>query len=385
MKNIMILTSNAGGAHLSVAKALKSAFEKHYSEKTTVTIVQLGNFAPLNDILSDEGYKFIVQAAPALYKLGYDIADSNAKDALKRNLKKVNKGMPALKAELKRSNINAKFKKLVDKYQPDIVIGAYYLATSFALYTKAQYGYSYKVMQINCDFNVNYQYYKLSYDAFVCMSDLDKEMMTSVGIPEEKIHMLGLPIQEQLIAPHNKQYIYEKYNIPQNKTILVMGGAFGPKLEKLVKILVSGLSEYNILVACSANERLKEKLTKLTAKAPNLFPFGFIDVADFGGFMELADLVISKCGASSITELMAKQIPVMLFNPIPGQEEDNKDYMLNKGLCFFSPNYKTIIPDIRIALKDEFALKRVKEAMKHYHKPNAAKNIADLAMHLIEE
>ena len=385
MKKIMILTSNAGGGHMSITRAIKGAFDKHYKDSCEVTVVQLGNFAPLNDVLSDEGYKLAVNAVPSLYKFGYDVADNNGLNELKRNLKQLNKGKPSLVVEYKRTGPNARFRKLVEKHQPDVIIGAYYIATSFALYTKAQYGYKYKVMQINCDFNVNYQYYKFSYDAIVCMSDLDKETMLSVGIPEEKIYMVGYPIQEQLLTIRDKKYMCEKYNLLSSKNILVMGGGFGHKLEKLVKLLVASITDYNIIVMCASNEKLLAKLTKLQSLAPNLFPFGFIDVTDVGGFMDISDIVVSKCGGNSITEFMAKQLPVMLFNPIPGQEEDNKDYLLNKGLCFYSPDYESLIVNLKTALKDEFALNRMKEAMRHYYKPNAAKKIADLALKLIDE
>ncbi len=75
---------------------------------------------------------------------------------------------------------------------------------------------------------------------------------------------------------------------------------------------------------------------------------------------------------------MASGVPIIAINPIPGQEEENAEFLERNNLAIWikkEDNIKEVLEDI---IKDEEKLKSLKENVKKFAKPNSAKNICDI-------
>ena len=85
-----------------------------------------------------------------------------------------------------------------------------------------------------------------------------------------------------------------------------------------------------IVVVCGRNEELKEALEKLAVTDRHRVKIlGFTKEVD--QLMACADLVISKPGGLTTSECLARGLPMVIVNPIPGQEGRNSDYLLESG------------------------------------------------------
>ena len=141
---------------------------------------------------------------------------------------------------------------------------------------------------------------------------------------------VGNPIREEILA-NNSQKAYEKYNLPcQKPIVLVVGGSSGAKAinDFIFNNLDRLLQEYEILHICGS------KHTNDIRKP------GYIQV-DFEPDMSLcysiANLAISRCGANTAFELLARNIPT-LFIPLSkkasrGDQIDNAKYFSSQSLC----------------------------------------------------
>ena len=119
-------------------------------------------------------------------------------------------------------------------------------------------------------------------------------------------------------------------------------------------------------------------------KAPvdNVKVFGFIDNVDV--LMDAADCIITKPGGLTTTEAMSKNLPMILVNPIPGQEDRNQEFFLNSGLALAVTKTFTIDEALYYLFNQPGRLELIKSEMKKLAKPDSSMNIALFAKKLSE-
>ena len=204
--------------------------------------------------------------------------------------------------------------------------------------------------------------------------------------PAEKIIMTGNPVRQNVLETSitvedaRKQFGLE----PDKKTILLVGGSLGARtinesvLNNLDKIANSGIQfiwQTGKYYSASIKEKMKGK------EIPNLKVMDFI--SDMGAAYKAADLVISRAGASSISEFCLIGKPVILV-PSPNVAEDhqtkNAMALVNKDAAIFvkdSEAPEVLIDKAISTVNDEQKLNSLSENIKKLGLKNSADVIAD--------
>ena len=204
--------------------------------------------------------------------------------------------------------------------------------------------------------------------------------------PAEKIIMTGNPVRQNVLETSitvedaRKQFGLE----PDKKTILLVGGSLGARtinesvLNNLDKIANSGIQfiwQTGKYYSASIKEQMKGK------EIPNLKVMDFI--SDMGAAYKAADLVISRAGASSISEFCLIGKPVILV-PSPNVAEDhqtkNAMALVNKDAAIFvkdSEAPEVLIDKAISTVNDEQKLNSLSENIKKLGLKNSADVIAD--------
>jgi processive 1,2-diacylglycerol beta-glucosyltransferase len=118
---------------------------------------------------------------------------------------------------------------------------------------------------------------------------------------------------------------------PSRLTILLMGGGFGwGPLEGMLEVVLELPPNVQALVIAGRNERLRARLTELArGQEGRVKVHGFTDQVDL--FMAASDLLVGKSGGLTSSEAMARGIPLVVYRPIPGQEERKCDFLQESG------------------------------------------------------
>ena len=204
--------------------------------------------------------------------------------------------------------------------------------------------------------------------------------------PAEKIIMTGNPVRQNVLETSitvedaRKQFGLE----PDKKTILLVGGSLGARtinesvLNNLDKIANSGIQfiwQTGKYYSASIKEQMKGK------EIPNLKVMDFI--SDMGAAYKAADLVISRAGASSISEFCLIGKPVILV-PSPNVAEDhqtkNAMALVNKDAAIFvkdSEAPEVLIDKAISTVNDEQKLNSLSENIKKLGLKDSADVIAD--------
>jgi processive 1,2-diacylglycerol beta-glucosyltransferase len=218
-------------------------------------------------------------------------------------------------------------------------------------------------------------------DYYVVPSREACERYMKEGIPERSIKIFGIPIRMKFAEHADPRHIAKKLGLDLNiPTILIMGGGqgLGP-MKEAVKSLVRLKRSLQLIVICGTNVKLVnwiKKIRRRTAKKIIFYDYaGNVDE-----LMEVSTLIVSKPGGMTTSECLAKGLPMVIVDPIPGQEERNSQFLVNCGIAIRVDDKRHIAREINALLNNPKQLAGMKQAALKNGKPMAAENIARLIL-----
>ena len=202
-------------------------------------------------------------------------------------------------------------------------------------------------------------------------------------MPSDKIRVYGIPISPKFSLKHNREELVKKFGLnPSRPIILAMGGGqgLGP-LNKIVSAFKKMRINSQLAVVAGSNKKLYRKLErKAKSYSKKIFLYGFINNID--ELMEIANIIITKAGGLTTAEAFCKGLPMVIIKPLPGQEEINTTYFLNKGAAVKITDDKLILQFLQDLLSNPSMLKAMREAALKISKPYASLDIGKLILEL---
>lgn len=327
MKKILIFYASYGGGHLNAAKSIKQCLD-NYNDCNTELIDCMKYVNKPIEKITTAAYREMAKKVPWAWGKIYE-------DSQKGPLAHIST----------RSNIifAIKLLKLLREKQPDIIISTHPFGSQMCSYLKRKGKINAKIATIMTDFSPHDQWLvgHEHTDYFFVAHDRMKQYLISKNIPENKVFATGIPISSSFLKDYNKKEILDEFKLEENKkTILFFGGGeFGLGKTKTIQIfenLVRNFNDIQVIAIAGKNEKMKlhfetivkelnkqktVKILEYTNKVPEL--------------MAISDLVISKPGGLTTSESLACNLPMIIINPIPGQEEENAEFLEEKGTAIW--------------------------------------------------
>jgi len=201
------------------------------------------------------------------------------------------------------------------------------------------------------------------------------------GISRDSIKTLGIPIRMKFAENTGRDKIANKLGLGLNiPTILIMGGGqgLGP-MKEAVKSLVVLKRPLQLIVICGTNVKLVNWIKKVQRKTTKKIIF-YDYASNVDELMEVSTLIVSKPGGMTTSECLAKGLPMVIVDPIPGQEERNSQFLVNQGIAIRVDEKRHIAREIDMLLNNPKQLEAMKQAALKNGKPMAAENIARLIL-----
>jgi processive 1,2-diacylglycerol beta-glucosyltransferase len=220
-------------------------------------------------------------------------------------------------------------------------------------------------------------------DLYVVADEEAGEVVAKLGVPEEKIHPTGIPIDPAFEEPADANGVRRdvlKLEDDDLPLVLVMGGGLGGgDLEKTVSLLFEASAAVHLVVLCGSNDRSRERLERKAAMEGHSATFlAFTDrVRDL---MAGTTALVTKPGGMSCTEALASGLPQILYHPIPGQEEDNAAAMVRYGAGVAVGRTDEILGETLKVLTGPDHRRRMVESARAAHRPHSARSAAGLIL-----
>ncbi len=218
-----------------------------------------------------------------------------------------------------------KLLQMVEKHRPDVIVFTHPFPGCAAAALRRRRRLSLPTASVLTDFAVHRLWVHQEIDLyFVACQEMKKELV-ALNIPGDRIHVTGIPVAADFAGPP------ARCRPDREPSVLIMGGGLGlGAIEQAITDLAAVGRRLHITALAGANEALRRRLSAAAANSPHSIEvLGFTDrIRDL---MAEAALLITKPGALTCSEALATGAPLILLNPLPGQEEENAAYLVSRG------------------------------------------------------
>lgn len=373
-RNWLFFYLKTGGGHLSPARALKDSVESQHGGEVNVHLVDglEGAIKPAHWVIED-GYRVSINYAKWIFEMLYAFNKVEFFGQLS------NKMVAWVSNEI--------VKEQISLHQPDQIVVFHYFLIQPVYDTLAALGMDIPVTVVVTDpYTAHPIWFLNKRPDFIVFSPQLKEQLIDKGLNPEKVHHFPQIIQprfEKQTDTATRNIWMKKHGlVPGRKTILIFGGGDGLKnghlvLKKLTRLSVPA----NVIIVCGRNlvmYQLAQKIAESPGRA-HIKVFGFVDFMH--ELLGVAHIVISKCGASALAEiLISKKIPVVI-DYIWEQEKGNVDFILENRLGFYQPNPAKVLVLVEELLTDDQLLSSYQKRIENLNYRNGVYDIADFLMH----
>ncbi|RCK76491.1 MAG: Monogalactosyldiacylglycerol synthase [Ignavibacteriae bacterium] len=274
-----------------------------------------------------------------------------------------------------------KYLQTIIKLKPDAIICTHFLPYVSISEELRKEKFNVPIFAATTDFDIHTMWIDPIVEKYFVYHEESKKRLVFKGITENKISITGIPILPEFNKNLNKKSIRKKLSLePDNFTILVLSGGFGVgKISNIVKHINNQLQKierrkFNLLVVCGKNKKLMNKISKMD------YPFNvkakiFSFVENIHDLMDASNILISKSGGLTSSEAMAKGLPMLIIDPIPGQEVQNANLITQAGAGWKAINVKDLCYRLNQVIEKPEILKYAVRATKNLARGDAAENI----------
>lgn len=395
---IIILSASTGGGHITAANCVRDYLIKNGDEAIVVDTLEY--ISPILNKTVVEIYELLATKHPSLWKMIYNSTN-------KKTLNKVVFGTNNL--------ISKKLIPLVNSQKPDVIISTHPFATEMISHLKSLNLINIPLICIMTDYAPHRTWISPNVDHYVIANDDMTLPMIDMGVPEDKIHSFGIPVDDDFFSKKDKKEELAKIGLNDDlPTILIMAGSCGfANAEKIFTSLQTLCDvDFQIIVITGKNKKLYENLERLIAgkriKKIDKF-FSKIHLSSFpikhfkiirkirrnkvkvtkptklifytnevNKYMVASDLIITKPGGLTVSEALACNLPMALFGAIPGQEEENENFLVNKNMAIKLNGSEDIASAIKSLILNPQKLNFLKSNCKNFDKSGCLKSIFEL-------
>lgn len=372
MKKILILYAAYGGGHYSAANSIKKYLDEHFEVETEIIdCIQYINKV-LNK-LTTEAYKEMARKAPSLWGKVYSNSQSGLLGHVSSRTNKV---------------MAIKLKNLIKEIQPDLIVSTHPFSSQMVSYLRRKGKINCKLVTVLTDFAPHDQWligHEYTDDFFVANEKMGKYLL-NYGVEPSKIHVTGIPLSNKFFQQFNKQEIYKEFGLDDSKPVILFfgGGEFGlgkDRPAQILEALINNLSTTQIIAISGKNPKMNESFSEIVKK---LDCGNRVKVFEYTNkvpeLMSISSLVVTKPGGLTTSESLASELPILVINPIPGQEEENAEFLVEHNVAVWLKNDDNPDEVIQKLFSSPEKLNNMKKNTVLLAKKNSTKDICEIIM-----
>jgi len=373
MKKILIFYGSYGGGHLSAARSIKEYIDENYSDAKTCMVDCIEYINKALNKVTTKAYSGMAKNAHWVWKKVYYGAEDGTFAKLNDKAQKI---------------LSIKLNKLIRLYKPDLIISTHPFSSHMCAVLKKKKKINSKIGTIITDYAPHSQWlmYPAFIDYFFVAHDGMKEDLLKRDIKEKQIKVTGIPLSNKFLAHYDKEKLLSEFSLsPQKRTILFFAGGeqgFGKdKIYNMLKSIIESFPNLQIIAISGKNEKMKQQFDELVEKNNSHENVKILQYTNkVPELMSVSDLVITKPGGLTTTESLASGLPIIVINPIPGQEEENAEFLEKNGVAIWIKKEDNIQDQLYKILNSEEKLQEMKIKARLLAKKNSTKDICEILL-----
>jgi processive 1,2-diacylglycerol beta-glucosyltransferase len=186
------------------------------------------------------------------------------------------------------------------------------------------------VVSIVTDFEAHALWMDPCVDLYCVAAEETRARLIARGVAAQQVLASGIPISLKFSTAPDSSAVRKTLGVRDDlPLLLVLSGGFGMgPVAKIVAAVDQVKQPFQAVVVTGKNEKLRRELATLDRRHP-VTVLGY--ASNMHELMAAADLIVTKPGGLTSSEVLAMGKPIFIVNPIPGQEAANSDFLLERG------------------------------------------------------
>ncbi len=370
-KRVLVLSASVGAGHLRAAQAVELALRSldPAAVVRNVDVLELTNAAFRR--IYGKAYLDLVNKAPHVLGYFYDLMD-----------RAPSKGRKSDRFRLAVEKLNMMpFLRFLKSEPWDVIVNTHFLPAELIASLRRKKKLATPQFTVTTDFETHRLWVNQPCDHYFSATDEGAAYLAHWGVPAEIISVTGIPIHPVFSENKDRAGCLRRQGLVGDRpVVLQLSGGFGVgPIEDIFRALLSIDVPLEIVVVSGRNEAVKSRLRRIAAPPRHRVKIlGFTDQID--ELMAAADLVVSKPGGLTTSEVLARGAAMAVVNPIPGQESRNSDFLLENGAALKINNIATLAQKLTPYFQEPARLARLKENARRIGRPRAAFDVARRAL-----
>jgi processive 1,2-diacylglycerol beta-glucosyltransferase len=374
---ILVLSASVGAGHLRAAQAVELAARTLRPDAAVRNLDVLEMTNALFRRLYGKAYLDLVNRAPHLLGYFYDMLDRPSRSGKNRR--------DRFRLAVEKLNLRS-FLRFLRQEPYDLVINTHFLPAEIIASLRRDKRLSVPQVTVTTDFETHRLWVNQPCDHYFTATEEGAHYLQHWGVPAGDVTVTGIPIHPAFREPKDRTTCLRHHNLATDRpVVLQLAGGFGVgPIETLTRSLLAVERPLQLVVVAGKNEAVRKQLQKL--KAPErhrVQVLGFTDRID--ELMAAADLVVTKPGGLTTSEVLARGAVMVIVNPIPGQEARNSDFLLEQGAAIKVNNAATLAYKVGALLDEPKRLAALKANAARLGRPNAAVEVVERSLRLLNE
>jgi processive 1,2-diacylglycerol beta-glucosyltransferase len=372
--NILVLSASVGAGHMRAAQAVELALKQVAPQANVrnVDVLTLTNAAFRR--LYGKAYLDLVNLAPHVLGYIYDHMDKPRSPKSKRD-----------KLRLAFEKVNLKnFTDFMKEGPWDVVVNTHFLPAEIIASLRREGKIDIPQITVTTDFETHRLWVNQPCEHYTTATEEGSAYLQHWGVAAENITVTGIPIHPVFSQPKDRAECLKRQGLIGDRPIILqLAGGFGVgPIEKLFRGVLSIQRPLELVVVAGRNQDVRAELERVEVPARHRVKvLGFTDQID--ELMAVADIVLTKPGGLTTSEVLARGAVMAIVNPIPGQESRNSDFLLEHGAAIKINNVGTLPLKMTQLLDDPDRLASLKANARRIVKPHAAFDVANLALRIV--
>lgn len=361
------MSASVGSGHTRSAQALTEAFRAHPDVAEVINDDALEHTNPLHKQVYSDLYKTLSTVAPNFLGWWYETTNEPWRSDQVRMVLDLPSTLPLM--------------SYIKKVKPDAIVCTHFMPAGVVSYLLGNQSLDTRLYTVVTDFHFHAEWLLRAFNQYFVAQEEDRQHMIGLGIPAGRIEVTGIPIDAQFSDPVDRQKVCEEFGLNAGMPIvLVSAGTLGlsPATSVLRRLLEMN-EEFQTILVCGKNEEMKAEVEKLAAtSAKKIVVIGY--TTKISELMKTATLLLSKPGGLITSEALACGLPMVILDPIGGQEERNADVLLEKGAAIKCTEVTLLPYKLGQLINDPARVAIMAENARSLGFPHAAQSIVDSVM-----
>ncbi len=364
-RRLLLVSVSAGNGHVRAAQAIAAHAWRDFPQLRLQHIDMMQIVPTLFRKLYSDLYMKLASGLPEAWGWLYRKTDCEPGNSLSGRLRR---GIQRLCSQ--------RLFQEIDRFKPDVIICTHFLPAEVLATSIMEKRLDCQVWVQVTDFDLHQMWLHPGISGYFVANEELAFRLHRQGVPRKDIVVSGIPLMPVFTTRPDRPEAAARLSLnPARFTVLLMGGGAGIGMDPIwITELLKTQPQLQVIVMTGKNLVLREALASLEREyADRLRVIGFTE--DVATLMMAADLAITKPGGLSTSECLVCGLPMLLVNPIPGQEERNAAFLMQEGVAQRADDPLTLQFRLNKLLSDPERLASMRQRAIALSKPQAAHQV----------